>query len=435
VAGLLAIVTLNPVEARASLPPFPQDFTLCKPAPMDGLRSFPEIFSLSISAREEQASSSGREADPEARLKKRWGRAMLQTGLFLGYSTIRYWLAYKDFVEDWQYELTWKDQIRRFFTTEALRFDSNCFSINWTHGLAGALYYQIARANRLTWLESVLVSMGGSLFYEYIGEWREVISINDMIVTSIGAYSLGEPWFQLGRYFHHRKSFFPRVLGFLNPFVEFNQWLDRKDPASKIYIDPDWHEFEIWAGWRRFAREGRAPLDSAWAGFDMQMIHQPGYGRPGVFRRTFRDTAFSELIFDMALRNRLPGDAEARSGLDEEVYLFGRVVGWGSYRQEIDELSRARRLLRARLRLQLPEGKARRLRRPGRPGEDRPPARGARGLQGQDRGRPCPRAGPRLDRLRPRLDAAVGDRRLLSISPWPAPRPSTNTPGSGGSRG
>lgn len=265
---------------------------------------------------------------------------MLQTGLFLGYSTIRYWLAYKDFVEDWQYELTWKDQVRRFFTTEALRFDSNCFSINWTHGLAGALYYQLGRTNRLTWLESFLLSTGGSLFYEYIGEWREVISINDMIVTAAGAYSLGEPWFQLGRYFHHRKSFFPRVLGFLNPFVEFNQWLDRKDPASKIYIDPDWHEFEIWAGWRRFAREGRAPLDSAWAGFDMQMIHQPGYGRPGVFRRTFRDTAFSELVFDMALRKRSPGDADARIGLDEEVYLFGRVVGWGSYRQEIDELGR-----------------------------------------------------------------------------------------------
>jgi len=295
-------------------------------------------FSLAFSRAQDPAPAA--DQDPPARMKKKWGRAVLETSVFLGYSTIRYWLSYKDFIEDWQYELTWEDQARRFFTTEALRFDSNCFSINWTHGLAGALYYQMGRANHLTWFESTLLTTAGSLFYEYIGEWREVISVNDMILTSIGGYPLGEAWYQLGAFFHHRRSLFPRVLGFLNPFVEFNQWLDRRNPASRHYIEPGWHGMEIWTGWRRFTATGRAGLDSVAAGFDMRLVHIPEYGKPGVFRRTFRDTATSEMSLEMALRRRLASDLEARDGLDEDVRLFARVVGWGVYRQAIDELSR-----------------------------------------------------------------------------------------------
>lgn len=315
-------------------------FTLGGTVLPEASAGLPVVFSLSPSCREEQDPPGAAKPDPEARMKKKWGRAFLETGVFLTYSTVRYWLLYSEFIEDWQYELTLKDQFKRFFTTEALRFDSNCFSINWTHGLAGALYYQMARANYLTWLESALMTTGGSLFYEYVGEWREVISVNDMIFTSVGGYSLGEPWYQLGAYFHHRKSFFPRVLGFLNPFVEFNQWLDRKNPASKVYVEPGWHGLEITAGWRRYATSGRETVDSAVVGFDMQLLHVPEYGKPGVFRRTFRDTIFSEMTLDMALRKRLPADLETRNGLDEDVNLFARVVGWATYRQDIDELSR-----------------------------------------------------------------------------------------------
>ena len=338
VAGLPASPRAKdiPVEGHFHVPAF----TLCGPAGKERGDSAAPAFTLSLSHEREEKPSEDPDPDAAAVMPKKWGRAILELGALLTYSTIRYWLAYRDYIEDWQYRLTFKDQVRRFFTTEALRFDSNCFMLNWTHGLAGALYYQMGRANHLTWLESALLATAGSSFYEYVGEWREVISINDQIVTSLGSYPLGEPWYQLGLYFHHRKSFFPRVLGFLNPFVEFNQWLDRKDPASKIYVEPGWHGFEIQAGWRRHATSGRPTLDSAFFGLDMQLIHVPEYGRPGVFRRTLRDTMFTELSFDMSLRKRLSGDREARDGLDEEANLFARVVSWASYRQDIDELSR-----------------------------------------------------------------------------------------------
>ena len=122
--------------------------------------------------------------------QKKWGRTSLELGGFLLYSTVRYWLKYSDFIEDWQYELTWEDQKRRFFTTEALRFDSNCFQYNWSHGIAGALYYQLARSNYLSWLDSTFMAFMGSLWYEYVGEFREVISLSDMATTSVGAYSI-----------------------------------------------------------------------------------------------------------------------------------------------------------------------------------------------------------------------------------------------------
>jgi hypothetical protein len=345
---LLTLLGAASPEAWASSPPAeisvkdspPMAFTLCGPGGQAGGHPCLGTFSLASFRRAELESPRGEKPKPEAPMKKRWGRAVLETAVFLGYSTVRYWIEYSQFIEDWQYELTWEDQFKRFFTTEALRFDSNCFNINWTHGLAGALYYQISRANRLSWLESLLMTTGGSLFYEYVGEWREVISVNDMIFTSVGGYPLGEPWYQLGRYFHHRKSFFPRVLGFLNPFVEFNQWLDRKDPASKVYIEPGWGSLEITAGWKRHATSGRETVDSVAVGFDMQLIHVPEYGKPGTFRRTLRDTLFSEMSLEMSLRERLPADPATRDGLDEDVHFFTRVVSWAAYRQDIDELSR-----------------------------------------------------------------------------------------------
>jgi len=273
-------------------------------------------------------------------MPKNWRRAMLELGVISTYSTIRYWIEYHTWIEDWQFELTCEDQYRRFLTTEAIRFDSNAFSVNWTHVPGGALYYELARANGLTWAESLLAAFGGSLFYEYVSEWREVISVNDMILTTSGGYSLGEPWFQLSDYFHGQKSPVLKFLGFMNPILKFNKWLDRKNPASKVFRDPGWHDFVLSAGWRRSSEAGRDALDAGFVGFETQIIRTPEYGRAGTLRKTLRDTSLSELSFDVALHQRLPGDEHLRTGWAEEVNLFTRVVGLALFRQKIDELGR-----------------------------------------------------------------------------------------------
>src|SRR5512137_954361 len=162
-------------------------------------------FSLAAPAPTEPASPSA--VEPEAKtMRPHTRRALIQLGILATYSTVRYWADYHRWIEDWQYELTCADQYRRFLTTEAIRFDSNNFITNWTHVFAGVLYYQFARTNGWTWERSFLASTAASAFYEYVSEWREVISINDMFNTSFGAYELGEPIFQITDYFHHQKS-------------------------------------------------------------------------------------------------------------------------------------------------------------------------------------------------------------------------------------
>ncbi len=277
-------------------------------------------------------------------MPKKVRRAIVQLGILAAYSTYRYWADYRRWIEDWQYELTCADQFRRFLTTEAIRFDSNNYVTNWTHVLGGAVYYQFARANYLTWTESVLAAFASSLLYEYVSEWREVISVNDMFLTTFGGYSFGEAWFQLGDHFHHQKSPVLRALAFLNPINELNQWLDRKKPASKVYPAPGWRGFDLSAGWRQASETGRASFGAAYLGFDSGIVRTREYGRPGEVRKVLRDTSLSELSLDVVLRGRPAGFEYLRRGPVEEVDLFARVVGLAWYRQRLDELGRGHAL-------------------------------------------------------------------------------------------
>ena len=279
-------------------------------------------------------------AAAEEGMPKKTRRAIVQLGILAVYSTYRYWADYHRWIEDWQYELTCADQFRRFLTLEAVRFDSNNYVTNWTHVIGGALYYQFARANYLTWAESTMAAFVSSALYEYISEWREVISVNDMFLTTFGGYSVGETWFQLTDYFHHQRSPVLKVLGFLNPVNELNQWLDRKKPASKATPAPGWHGFVLSAGWRRSSETGRGAFDAGFVSLDTEIIPTPEYGRTGEVRRKLRYTSLSELSIEVALRGRPEGFDDLTGGPSEEVDFYSRVVGLAWYRQKIDELGR-----------------------------------------------------------------------------------------------
>jgi hypothetical protein len=273
-------------------------------------------------------------------MRPNYRRAIVQNGLFAVYATYRYWSSYHLWIEDWQFRLTWADQYRRFLTTEAITFDSNAYITNWTHVVGGALYYQMARASHLSWPESMLGAFISSAFYEYVSEWREVISINDMTFTTFGGYAVGEPWFQLSDYFHHQTSPVLKVLAYMNPINELDHWLDRKKPASRIYAVPGWTDLVFSAGWWRSSETGRPARDAAIISLETQLIRTPEYGKPGTFSRVQHDTSLSELAFTAALRQRSPSDTDLHSGLNDEIDFYTRVVGLSWYKQSIDELGR-----------------------------------------------------------------------------------------------
>jgi hypothetical protein len=261
------------------------------------------------------------------------GRGLFEMGTLMAYSQARYWLNYAKFIEDWQFHFSWKDQRRRFFTFKAWMFDSNAFSLNWTHSFAGVLYYQFGRTNGLSWPQSFLFSLGGSLWWEYVAEWREIISLNDNIMTSLGGYAAGEAWYQLGEYFIGRKGFVERVLSFaVNPVLKFNHWLDlRKGRNRSLGPDPGWHDFRLFIGRKRMPTSAETGAQNTmFVGFHTRIIHAPEYGRAERSDRGFADTIASDLDVDFALRH----------GRIEEFNFATRVASLGRYRQEIGPDSR-----------------------------------------------------------------------------------------------
>jgi hypothetical protein len=263
---------------------------------------------------------------------KHLGRAVLECFALFAYSQTKYWLTYGDWIDDWHYELTWEDQKKRFFSLEAWKFDSNCFGLNWSHALAGALYYNFARTSNLNRAESLLFTVGGSFYWEYIAEWRNVISIGDNIFTIFGGFSVGEAWYQLGKRLTNRAGLVNRLLSFANPVLKFNRWLDRKELAgSPKEPEPGWEKFEFFLG-GRFSRQSVKNDTAGYlhAGIHTQIIHPTEYGKPGQVSQKNGDTLFSELYLDFS----------AGSGGTEEVNLFSRTVFFGYLKQSIDPQQR-----------------------------------------------------------------------------------------------
>jgi hypothetical protein len=289
-----------------------------------GAASDPVAFSLAAPAAREAPGTSGGKVSTFVS-KKRPGRAWIELGVFLTYSTISYWTR-AAFPEDWQFQLNLHDQINRVFLLHGWRFDSNNFRLNWTHSLAGGVYYQFARANHLSWISSWLTALAASTYWEAVVEWREVISLNDQITTALGAFSTGEPWYQIGHYLAHQSGVFSQALSFINPVVKFNHWLDRKQPGARDYAQPGWHDFALFLGARRLAGAGLPAETGLYFGFHTRLLGLPEYGKPGDFRRTLKDTYFSSISLDYTTRN---GHA------DETNFSTGAVT-WGYFRQKID---------------------------------------------------------------------------------------------------
>ncbi|RFT16476.1 MAG: hypothetical protein OP8BY_1654 [Candidatus Saccharicenans subterraneus] len=262
-------------------------------------------------------------------LRPRWGRAGLELAMLMSYSQARYWIRYSRFIEDWQYRLTWADQKRRFFTTEALRFDSNAFYLNWTHALAGMLYYEFARTNNLSWLQSLVFSFGGSLYWEYIVEWREIISINDNIMTAVGGFALGEAWFQMGRYFHNSNNPVGRLLSWLNPFMKANGWLDRKKPLSAYHHNYNRaaQDVYLFLGYRNSPVSASPDENTGNLAVSLhsRIITDSSYGLPGRVDEKFSSPFYSQMDFDFMFHG----------ATREELGVTARVVPLGRFKQDI----------------------------------------------------------------------------------------------------
>jgi hypothetical protein len=273
------------------------------------------------------------EIKPEEQ-KKRLGRALFLGMAHLTFNTVKYWINYREWSEDWDYKLTWKDQKRRFFTLQAHRFDSNPFSINLSHVLGGELRYHFARSNRLNRLESFSYCLLLSLCWEYFSEFREVISINDTLFSSLGALSFGEPLFQFGDYFHHKPGVFNKIVGTVfSPGIAINTLLDGKKrhrrTANTGLSKPS---FDLYFGSKQvFTSEKKPSFRMFHMGIETRFNTIPGYGVPGSAKRFIKDTRLSEVRLDATFgANSL-----------EEFRFFTKAVLFGYFSRDIRQIKQA----------------------------------------------------------------------------------------------
>ncbi|MEO8584553.1 MAG: DUF3943 domain-containing protein [Acidobacteriota bacterium] len=87
---------------------------------------------------------------------------------------------------------TWRDNLNRGFAYDPDKIVTNMLS----HPQHGGLYYDAARANGFNLYESFLFTAFGSLTWEYFGE-KSRPSTSDLITTSLGGVSAGEPSYRL----------------------------------------------------------------------------------------------------------------------------------------------------------------------------------------------------------------------------------------------
>jgi hypothetical protein len=119
--------------------------------------------------------------------------------------------------------------------------DTNNFRTNTIyHMYAGALYYQTARSNGYGFFASTAFSFMGSLFWEYLGEWREQVSTNDMIFTPFAGSLMGEGFTQIALFAQEEIESpflrYPLVL-ILDPMRIVNNYLDSlMDGDFRVHI-------------------------------------------------------------------------------------------------------------------------------------------------------------------------------------------------------
>jgi hypothetical protein len=281
------------------------------------------------------------------------GRAFLEIGITTIVTAISYWIKYANFIEDWQFTLTWKDQKRKFFTSEGLRLDSNNLRLNWTHAWSGALYYSWARTNRLSPFVSFLFSAGGSILWEYFAEWREISSINDHVFTWAGGPAIGEPMFQIADHFRSRPGLANRIASLLfNPPMAINDFMDGKSRMPRLPA-LDWSDFRFSLGGKRGPA---SPVDNASghaaSDLDLRLVTLPGYGRPGSgsgYSRQPLDNEFQvsfsfneRLVEEFSVRTRcvLSGwwwknvSAGENGALHGSEFWLGAVMGWDLFQKK-----------------------------------------------------------------------------------------------------
>ena len=217
--------------------------------------------------------------------------------------------------ERWALRYDWPD-LRGKFTGSAYELDNNRFGTNYaSHPFAGTLYYTAARSNHLSIPESFLFAAFGSTMWEYFGEIREKVSVNDMVVTPMSGAAIGEATMQLWGFFRRGRRSVPNaIFAFLaSPVASINAWTDgdgdplrARDTNELGFPAEPWHRFTLEAGFGATsvsavtAREPNRSYADQRLGLDLAIANLPFYDDRGRVARVFSDGNASRISIETA---------------------------------------------------------------------------------------------------------------------------------------
>src|SRR6185436_7240239 len=105
-----------------------------------------------------------------------------------------YWRDLDFNTRDWDLRWDGPSWKRKLTSLDAVRFDQNLFQTNAvSHTRAGVAHYQILRGNGFSAGASALGTFATSAIWEYLIEFKELVSLNDLIVNSVSGFAIGEP--------------------------------------------------------------------------------------------------------------------------------------------------------------------------------------------------------------------------------------------------
>lgn len=257
-----------------------------------------------------------------------YARAALEMAGLLTLGVAQYWMNVRTNSRDWDFP-HWSDRLN----ASGVRFDNNTHvTNNVLHPLGGSTYYAMSRANGLNVVESGLYTLGSSAVWEWGLEWREKISINDMVSTTLGGIAAGEFFVQLASYLNSsptETSFGQDVAkGTLGFPVWVHDELDGRVPdplaaRDNLGFSSAYHHrftLDLENAWASDTRERTDELRGV--SLEARIASLPGYLEPEAFESRFARGNFVggslSLMFD--------GEALRETLLEFEAVLAGYYV-------------------------------------------------------------------------------------------------------------
>lgn len=249
--------------------------------------------------------------------------ALAELGI-LALGTGWYWAYRGDNANDWD-----DPDLEARLSGEAWRMDNNGLAMNFlAHALSGSGFYAVARANGVGLWGSAGYSFGTSFIWEYVIEFREKVSINDVITTPGAGITIGEFFHKLALYVNSptsEPSALRNILRYtIGPSVALRRLADDDrslgaPPSDSLgYSAQIYHDFRFNYGYASVTTPDLSEFGRHQLGYYGKLVTIPGYRTSTTFAKTFDqgDQAEFELSVDWSEQGR-------GFGLFADTLLFG----------------------------------------------------------------------------------------------------------------